>query len=229
MSRLAIPLAASFALLCSLLLAYAARQVDAPAALLVPEATACDHGRIGWTTIRGSMSIANRGAESVSVSRVTKSCDCADVRVPMRPIAPGDRVLVGYDWDTRGKRGKTETTISIVYRSVGSNIENVLPVVISGDVLPDYDFSPATVSLSNNARSSVSVDFTGADAAFHLKSASSSHPAVETAIASTKRSVRLTLLPDKAPEEDWVPISVKIVTTSSAAPVCTIPVMLRNR
>lgn len=92
--------------------------------------------------------LENTGKKDIVLSAIERSCDCLDVTVSKRELAPGESAEAVCVWDTRGLRGDSGTSLTVYYAFPGKKFLHRLPVQVKGSITPDIDFSPVEVAFN---------------------------------------------------------------------------------
>lgn len=82
--------------------------------------------------IDGSFTIYNKGKADLVITGARASCGCTVPSWPKDAIKPGDSAKLNFVFNSRGKRGKQNKSITL-----RTNTENIIEIIrLTGDVLP---------------------------------------------------------------------------------------------
>lgn len=97
------------------------------------ESETYDFGKISeGEKIAFSFRFKNTGKSTLIISNASASCGCTVPNWPKNPIAPGDEGQVDVTFDSKGKIGIQNKTITIV----ANTIPNTKVVYLKGEILP---------------------------------------------------------------------------------------------
>lgn len=85
------------------------------------------------TILLDSFTVVNTGRNPYLISSTKASCDCTVLKVPSKPILPGEIASVRVEFNSRGKSGKTLAGL-VVYDNSSPNLRNIL--YLEGTVVP---------------------------------------------------------------------------------------------
>jgi hypothetical protein len=64
--------------------------------------------------VKYSFKFKNTGGSELIISDAHGSCGCTVPEIPKKPIAPGEEAVVGVEFNSEGKRGINEKTVTII-------------------------------------------------------------------------------------------------------------------
>lgn len=80
-----------------------------------------------------SFQVTNTGSHPYIIKSVKASCDCTVLRLPERPVMPGETAAIGVEFDSAGKAGHAQPGI-VVYDNSVPNSRHIL--YLDGNVVP---------------------------------------------------------------------------------------------
>lgn len=124
-----------------------------------------------------SFEVANNYHEAVTITGVTESCACSDVRISKKYVAPGESIEVLAIWRTGNGRAKANVGVYLDYQTE-SGEQSHTELRITGNVLPDIEVQPNPIEVHTGGSGEVVVQFVpGELKRFDLLKAKCSHPA----------------------------------------------------
>ena len=72
-----------------------------------------------------SFMVTNTGAYPYVIRQIKASCDCTVLRLPERPVMPGETAAIRVEFDSAGKAGPTRPGI-VIYDNSKPNSRNIL-------------------------------------------------------------------------------------------------------
>jgi hypothetical protein len=85
------------------------------------------------TIVLDSFTVTNTGPNPYLVRDVRASCDCTVLQKPDYPLMPGESLTLRVEFNSAGKRGRTQPGI-VVYDNSSPNLRNIL--YLDGEILP---------------------------------------------------------------------------------------------
>lgn len=108
----------------------------------------CELGTVNEGEHEAAFSIENVGKKNIILSTIERSCDCLDITVTKKKLSPGERAEGKCVWNTKGRRGNSETSFTVYYAFAGQSYLHRLQGKIRGNVTPDIAFAPSEVSFN---------------------------------------------------------------------------------
>jgi hypothetical protein len=68
--------------------------------------------------VKYAFKFKNTGGSELIISDARGSCGCTVPEIPKKPVAPGEEAVIGVEFNSEGKRGMNEKTVSIVSNAV---------------------------------------------------------------------------------------------------------------
>ena len=177
-------------------------------------------------------SLLNKRQHPVRIAYVSRSCDCADVRVSSDPIAPGESVDLNCTWDLRGYQGPTETNLTIW---VDENVTDLsttpstsVPFSLRATVLPQWSLVPNAITFSAGEASRQRVAVVPMDGEqVDVATVSSDHPALQCVLHADQGEFEVQFDPTLWRLPGTAVITVR--TTSTLSPVRRLSVRVAAR
>jgi hypothetical protein len=82
--------------------------------------------------VKYSFKFKNTGKSEMIISDAKGSCGCTVPEIPKKPIAPGAEAVIGVEFNSEGKHGMNEKTVTIVSNSN----PHTKVITIKAEVLP---------------------------------------------------------------------------------------------
>lgn len=112
---------------------------------LQPTSDVSDLGKVPRGIVNAEFTVVNRAPVSVQLVRIMKTCRCQSIQASGKTVPPGGTAQIKCRWDTRDIRGRVSSYFDLVY-SVGEDGNlRTLRLTIQGEVVPEFDFVPATL------------------------------------------------------------------------------------
>lgn len=109
---------------------------------LVAESSVLDFGTLRQgAKVEVVFSLTNRSFQTIEIADVSPNCECADVAVSPKQLAPFATATVRGMWDLGGRRHRTETDLLLYYRHRGGPTR-YLDLSLHAVVTPDVEYTP---------------------------------------------------------------------------------------
>lgn len=82
-------------------------------------------------TVKHSFTFKNTGKSDLIISSAQGSCGCTVPTWPKKPIKPGEKASIDVEFDTNGKQGKQNKTVTLV----ANTLPNTTVIAVRGEVL----------------------------------------------------------------------------------------------
>ncbi|HEV7230237.1 MAG TPA: DUF1573 domain-containing protein [Bacteroidia bacterium] len=64
--------------------------------------------------VKYAFKFKNTGGSELIISDAHGSCGCTVPEIPKKPVAPGEEAVIGVEFNSEGKRGMNEKTVTII-------------------------------------------------------------------------------------------------------------------
>jgi len=125
-----------------------------------------------------------------------RSCTVANVKEDVIPS--GGAIELDFEWDTVGLGGSIQKPILLSFRGDESSTPWTQELLIAGDVLPDFEYSPFLVTFEAGEDATRTIQFSPiGDPDFRIRGAYCVHRAFDVAVDETRRSVTVSFDSDR--------------------------------
>lgn len=183
-------------------------------------------GSISQGVVTGKATVKNTLPKSVIIDSVISSCDCTQILIEKGILLPDTNREISFQWDTRGRREKSDTLVSVVYFIEGETIRRVAPLSLSATIIPDFDVIPNELNFYSNKSESLSFSLksTGqSDSDTQIEEITINHPAFSVVIDKTKTIGTISFDSDL-----WTDnvrhLSMQIITSNKNEPIFRFPI-----
>jgi hypothetical protein len=122
--------------------------------------------------------VANDTDREITIDRVLSSCACTSAKVDLSKLMPGETTKCGATYHARDSRGRTHTSLQLLYR-IGTDPKTQSKILrIAADVEPDFDVFPETTPITFGNLSSITLRLVSRHVDdFKVESVRATHPA----------------------------------------------------
>ncbi|MDR0704249.1 MAG: DUF1573 domain-containing protein [Planctomycetaceae bacterium] len=183
-------------------------------------------GSISQGVVTGKATVKNISPKSVIIDSVISSCDCTQILIEKGILHPGTHREISFQWDTRGRRGKSDTLVSVAYFIEDETIKRVAPLSLSATIIPDFDVIPNELIFHSNKSESLSFSLksTGhGDNDTKIKEVTVNHPAFSVVIDDTRTSGIISFDSDFW-TDNVRQLSIQIMTSNKNEPIFRLPI-----
>jgi hypothetical protein len=166
--------------------------------------------------------LRNSISGEINLLTVLKSCACLSPELSKSTLAPGEETELVVQWRSGAFRGRSASDLIVVYvdaegKRRGSRLR------ITADVIPDVDYSPASLVFQSGQKASREIIFKpGGQKALSLLTAACTHRAFQARLDVERGKVDVAFNPDEWPDED-ASVELIIQTNSPNEPILRIP------
>ncbi len=222
-------LLAVFAISGAIVMAYAAFQTTRSASesvSLVAVQPDLDLGQIGQGIVTPHFDLVNTSSSPVVTLGVLTSCGCTDAKILAKEIKPSEHIGLSCRWDTRGRRGKTATSLAVIYKDTGSGQRDWCKLVARADIVPEFVYDPAELVFDADVPTAKTVTFCAVGkAVFTIKRAYCSQMAFAAELRKTTQEVVVRFNPARwEADPRFLHEEITIETNNLNEPVCRIPI-----
>ena len=175
--------------------------------------------------VTAKFELVNRSLLPARITHFVESCRCGEISVSSRDVSPSESVTVECLWGTSGMRDESQTSFVVVYTDGDGPGLKRLPLVMRGEIIPEFDCSPTRIEFVEGKAATQRVSFvprtSGGEIA--VEKASCSHGAFSITLPS-QREIDVSFSPDLWPTGGQLTARLKIVTNCKTERNCTIPI-----
>jgi len=140
-------------------------------------------GQVTQTTLNETFELTNRSPEPIQILKFRKQCDCTEASLSTTELAPGETAELTCEWDTRGQRGKTTSTLLLLYGRTETRRKHSLLLTFEAVIVPEFTFSPAKLEFFEDEECSKTIRFeTGRPEGLALSNVNCSQRAFEASL-----------------------------------------------
>lgn len=166
-------------------------------------------------SVSAEFELHNTFGQGVRILGVRQSCGCTSVQLSARSLAPGERLEVRAMWATGGMRGESAVRIWVVYEQEGGRAGST-ELRLEGDVKPDVEYSPASLTFSPAGEKWKEVRLTpGRLASFRVDRVYCTHRAFEATLKGDPRRAVVSFDPAEWPAGGLSEEAFLVVETDS--------------
>ena len=157
-----------------------------------------DFGSVGQGNYSGTFVLQNPTPELIRIVGVKASCSCTVANVKEDVIPSGGAIELDFEWDTVGLGGSIQKPILLSFQGDESSTPWTQELLIAGDVLPDFEYSPFLVTFEAGEDATRTIQFSPiGDPDFRIRGAYCVHRAFDVAVDETRRSVTVSFDSDR--------------------------------
>lgn len=174
--------------------------------------------------------LTNRSFRAIEIDSVLPNCECAEVDVFPKHLAPFTDALVRGKWKLGNRRGPSETSLFVSFKSTPEGPGESLTLSLRAAVTPDIAFSPNRLEFSSAAAGERTLAFMPlAGSGVEVLSANTTYSAFRAQLLGREHKVVVTFDPSRWPH-DGSPPQPRLVlrTTSQAEPHVAVELAVTN-
>ncbi len=155
-----------------------------PTGTLVVDAEIQDLGRLAQgQSRRGEFVIYNDALSPIRIERVIPSCDCTVAELDAQALEPGRSTRLRAEYHAKAARGRTSTSLMLLYRIDGTKGVLTKHLQFVADVEPDYGVEPSRLTFDRNQAATRAIQFSpGVTPKLTILWAQTTHPAFSTMV-----------------------------------------------
>ncbi len=160
--------------------------------------------------------LTNRSFRVVEVEQVLPNCQCTDVDVSPKLLAPFAAATVRAKWRVGSHRGRTETDLLVNFKSSQASQAGSLTLRLQADVTPDVAVSPGRLVFSPTASSERTLVYTPlAGSSVEVRSVTTDFPAFQARLLGRENKIVVKFDPGRWPSDGPPPHPHVILRTTS--------------
>lgn len=199
-----------------------ARRESSPLAAIKP---VFEFGEVRQRTLSASFDLFNQSSTPLQILHVVQTCDCTNVKVAAKEVAPSEHVVVRCSWDTKRKRGRSSSSLLVVYKKSGAQGTKHLRLSLVATVIPEVLFTPTELAFERGVGAIKTVEFScHFQEDFAILKAYCTQQAFQVTSFS-ERSVTVSFDPTLWPGADCS-YDLVVETSSSVEPTCRVPLVV---
>jgi hypothetical protein len=177
--------------------------------------------------------LENQAANRVTVVKTITTCACAASRLERHDLEPGETVALDVTFQAGERRGDISATCHVFYRIGGDQELHRLSLLLRAHVMPDIVWEPAQLEFRLEPGSRSVALSPGLLAAFDIQKVSCAHTAFAARLLpraghSNPATVEVVFDPARWPFGSATESELLVETTSVAAPLCRVPIIVRR-
>jgi hypothetical protein len=102
--------------------------------------------------LHADFQLSNRSRAPIKIAEVLKDCDCTDVKIRGRDLAPGQSTTISATWNTGTRRGRSGTQLVVLYTNPMGGSPRTLRIPMGADVIPDVTYFPSELDFAGGER-----------------------------------------------------------------------------